>query len=1142
MTGRFLNHQRALSTSALCFVGLAVLSLQPALAQTLHTIQIANDADDGYYNSENGTGWHSTPENGNADWVGSSGGLATAWVIGYRFPSTGINSGDTIQSAYLELVSSDTDAAQTTCGSAPCAATNSTFRIYGVAQNDGPSFSGVTGNTPLDVPYTTSYTDYTTTGPGDDHGSCQGENNGQSTCTHIIDVTSIVREITSRSGWTNTSAIRFVLLSTDPSASNIYAGFEDSSANAARAATLVVNPPTPTIVSSGGWGSPAGTYYTTVATGPFVYPGASTLLLFLGDYYQFNNSTIGQPTVSDNCGNSWQILEGPSTWAGQVYDMRSTVYYVQNPASCPAGATITVTMDNEEPIYLHFVAVAGSDIPLSSTINSPSPGTYTSAASTNPITLSSSGLLVSWIFGDADPPNNGTSDFYIFTPEAGYATDLNSIPNYLTAVSESVSSGGSYLAQYSISGGANGTDGWQDALVGLQAPAAGPPVITSAGTAGATTAAAFSYQIEATNSPTSYGATGLPNGLSISAAGLISGTPTQAGTFSVTLSATNGYGTGTAPLTLTVTSQTMPTISWPAPANIPYGTPLSATQLNATASVAGTFTYTPAAGAVLSAGTQILSVTFTPTDTTDYTTATQTAQLVVSQAVPAITWPTPAAITYGTPLTSNQLDATASALGAPSVPGTFTYTPAAGTVLSAGTQTLSVTFTPTDTTDYTTATQTAQLVVNKASQTIDFTLPATVGYGTAPISLTATGGSSGNTVTFSVLSGPGTISGSSLAFTATGVVIVAANQAGNANYVPAPQVTQSVTVNGAVLTATANNASRVYGTANPTFTGTVTGAINGDTFSESFSTTAITTSNVGTYAIVPGVSGANLASYSVAIQNGTLTVAQAGSTTSLSASSGSILAGEGVTLTATVVSATSGTPTGTVTFYDSGVELGTGVLSSGAASFTASSLSAGTTHALTAAYGGDTNFLASSTTASTPVAVATPGFNLTVSGASAQTVAQGSTASYQLTASPVNGSYPGTIGFAASGLPTGATVSFSPSSIAANGGQQTVTATIVTAASAATKVAPVLGRRLVPVSLAVFLLPVLGLRRRRRGFLGRILVVVLFLGAGAAATVLSGCGGDYTVVKQSQAQSYNITITASGGGVQHSVNLTLNVQ
>jgi hypothetical protein len=430
-----------------------------------HTIQISSDADDGYYNDQSGSsfGWHSIPEYGGADLVGSWAGVTTGWVTGYRFPAVGANSGDTIQSAYLQLVSSDGFATSVTCGSAPCSTSNYTFRIYGVAQDDGAAFSGTAGDTPLDVPYTVAYTDYTTTGPGDDHGSCQGNNNGQNTCTHAIDVTNIVREITSRPGWTNTSAMRFVMLSTDSTAPNVYAGYEDYSANASKAATLVVNPPVPTIVSSGAWGTGASTTYSTTYTvGPYVYSGASTLLLFLGDYYNFYSQPIPQPTVSDSCGNSWNILAGPTTWAGVFYDMRSTVYYVQNPVSCPAGATITVTGSIQEPIFLHFLAVAGSDTvnaPIVSAITSPSPGTYTTSATSDSITLNQAGLLVSWIFGDSDAP-------HVFTPQAGFLTDLNSTPNFLTAAFENVSSPGSYQSQYSISP----SDGWQVLVIALKAP------------------------------------------------------------------------------------------------------------------------------------------------------------------------------------------------------------------------------------------------------------------------------------------------------------------------------------------------------------------------------------------------------------------------------------------------------------------------------------------------------------------------------------------------------------------------------------------------------------------------------------------------------------------------------------------------
>ena len=83
---------------------------------------------------------------------------------------------------------------------------------------------------------------------------------------------------------------------------------------------------------------------------------------------------------------------------------------------------------------------------------------------------------------------------------------------------------------------------------------------------------------------------------------------------------------------VTPSTQTTPTITWPAPAAINSGTALGGTQLDASASVPGTFVYSPTAGTVLSTGSQTLTVTFTPTDTTDYTTATASVVLVVNQS------------------------------------------------------------------------------------------------------------------------------------------------------------------------------------------------------------------------------------------------------------------------------------------------------------------------------------------------------------------------------------------------------------------------------------------------------------------------------------------------------------------------------
>jgi uncharacterized repeat protein (TIGR03803 family) len=209
------------------------------------------------------------------------------------------------------------------------------------------------------------------------------------------------------------------------------------------------------------------------------------------------------------------------------------------------------------------------------------------------------------------------------------------------------------------------------------------------------------------------------------------GTVLHGGAQTLTVTFTPGdsstYATVTSSVTLVVTPLT-PVVTWNTPAPIAYGTPLGGAQLNARARIPGTFIYSPAAGEVLPAGTQTLSVLFLPAAASDYTTVTRSVTLTVNVATPIISW-APTAMSFGAALGGLQLNATASTAG------TFVYSPPAGTVLSAGTQTLSVVFTPADTTDYLIATMTT---------TVNVAVPGASGGGNEyPLQFTPAAGARG---------------------------------------------------------------------------------------------------------------------------------------------------------------------------------------------------------------------------------------------------------------------------------------------------------------------------------------------------------------------------------------------------------------
>ncbi|MGC2742183.1 MAG: MBG domain-containing protein, partial [Candidatus Angelobacter sp.] len=125
-----------------------------------------------------------------------------------------------------------------------------------------------------------------------------------------------------------------------------------------------------------------------------------------------------------------------------------------------------------------------------------------------------------------------------------------------------------------------------------------------------------------------------------------------------------------------------------------------------------------------------------------------------------------------------------------------------------------------------------------------------------------------------------------------------------------------LTINPAPLTVTADNASRLFGTPNPLFTGVITGIKNGDAITATYSTTAIATSPVGTYPITPALvdPAGKLGNYTVTSTNGTLTVNAAPTANFLfvnnQAATGNSIAGYSVAVDGTLT-ALAGSPVAT---------------------------------------------------------------------------------------------------------------------------------------------------------------------------------------------------------------------------------------
>jgi hypothetical protein len=395
-------------------------------------------------------------------------------------------------------------------------------------------------------------------------------------------------------------------------------------------------------------------------------------------------------------------------------------------------------------------------------------------------------------------------------------------------------------------------------------------------------------------------AAGSPQTITITATAVVQ----QPQTISFTLASPVTYGT--APITLGATATSGLTVTYAITSGAQYGsvkgnvlTVTGAGTIVVQASQAGSPAYKAATAVSQTLVVNKASLTLTANNITGGTGVIPPLTYSYSGLVNGDTF---AGATTGAPAETTTATATSPA-------GTYPITLAQGTLAAA---------------NYTFAFVSGTLTLQGTGQTINFTaLPASVTYGVAPITLVATA-SSGLPVSFTV-TGPATLIGTTLTITGVGTVTVTATQGGSTPiyqpYAPAQPVVQTIVVNQATLTVTANSATRIYGANNPTFTGTYTGAQNGDTFLETYSTAATSSSNVGTYTITPVVTGTALANYKVVTVTGTLTITQAATSITLVTSVNPVPVSGAVTLTATLT-IPGGTPTGTFTFYQNGTSIG----------------------------------------------------------------------------------------------------------------------------------------------------------------------------------------------------------------------------
>jgi len=665
--------------------------------------------------------------------------------------------------------------------------------------------------------------------------------------------------------------------------------------------TVDTTPPVTTVSPAGGTytslqnvtltaNEPATIYYTTngaaVTTASPVYSGpiqvtVLTALRFFArdtagnseaprtEFYSIIADTIPPETTASPAGGTYSSVQNVTLTANEA----ATIYYTTNGTTpaftspvysgaipIPASTTLKFfaldTAGNSEAVKT-AVYTLNLDTTPPVTTASPPGGTYTSAQSVI-LTANESATIYYTVNGD---------------------TPTTSSPIYSGAIAIPATSTLKFFAKDTA--GNNETVKTEVYTLNLDTT----PPDTTASPAGGTYSSAQSVTLTANEAATIY--------YTINGSTPTFASPVYSGAIAIPASTTLKFfakdtaGNSEAVKTAVYIIDATPPVTTASPAG---GTYNSAQSVTLTANEAATIYYTingsiPTVASLVYSGAIAIpastTLKFFAKDTAGNSEAVKTAVYTID-TTPPVTTAAPAGGTYSSAqsvtLTANE-------------PATIHYTtngsvPSTSSPVYAGSIAITVTsvlkFFARDTAGNSETVKTESYTI-KQNQTITFgALPAKA-YGDPAFTLGATA-SSGLPVSYtSSNSAVATVSGTTLTIVGAGSAVITASQGGDSAYNPATAVGQTLTVNKAVLTVQAANATREYGAANPAFSASYSGFVNGDTQaalsgSPGLSTAAIATSPAGTHLITAAAGSLAAANYSFSFVNGTLTVTKAGQT------------------------------------------------------------------------------------------------------------------------------------------------------------------------------------------------------------------------------------------------------------------------